>query len=292
MCVAPDSGCTDLTATTEVPVGRFVDASEGAVWVLQPSPGGDSLLYGSTFRVSQSAAAGSPVVAQMVGGDFVKTCGTEAPPSGAAAKGARTRPQRSDVVVRRLSGIPLVAVQIDGGYASAAATGDATGERDASRGDLRRDAGDRNANPVSVTDLRTGRSTSVAARATYLAPAPPLTGTPGVSNAVAPVSLPGFRGPVKFCKQRNSGCETLNGQTLVPIGSHLDTSEGAARVSTTLANGDPSSTVTYGGPVQLFQEKKPGATLDLKLEGGDFKKTCRRKGSTLRGAGHPRTSRT
>jgi hypothetical protein len=294
VCVAPGDRCTDLTAVREVPIGRYVNARSGAVVVgpnLEPADPTrvdaktSAIVFGATFRLEQEATTDAVLVARLAGGAFRKTCGTLPPPSSAPLKRSKTLPQRSSRVVRALSADTIIGLRIVGGYASATTPSpirETTGMRVEDRCAGTRVASTSRA-AIVATDLRQGTSVAVSRAKPFAAQAPPLTGVPGISNAMERVSLKGYSGEVKVCKKRDRDCQTLTGQTLVPIGSHVDASDGGARLSTTLANGDAASTIAYGGEFQLLQRKQVGARLDLKLEGASFKKTCGRAGLVRRG---------
>ena len=285
VCTSLGEGCTELTDVTEVPSGTFVYADVRAVEVGRNATTPDAFLYDGVFQLVRGDAPGDLLVARLAGGDFAAICGTGPPPKAAPAKGATTFPQRSPKVVRGLhAGVHAGGLRIVGGYASATVS---RGSTSSTVSFLARDscAGTSvvtGTAKVLVNDPARRTSTTVTRGRAYLARAPALKGDPGVTTVVEPVKLPGYDDPVTVCKQPKSECQTLTGQTLVPFGSHIDTLASALKLSTVLANGKPSHMVTSRG---LFQLLASGTTIELKLEGGDFKGICGDPGLQQRGFG-------
>lgn len=228
VCVALDRQCTTLTAVTEVPSGTFIDASEGIVYIGvdgADETSANALLNGATFRLVR---AGATLVAELAGGDYPSTCGTLPPPSGAPAKNTKTFPQRSDRIVRTLYANTFTGtLEIVGGYASATVGGASTGSGVEDGCDGTTVVTESRTGTILARDLRRGTSVKVDAEHPFLASPPELVPVRGASTLAEPASVSGFDGDALVCKSFKKNCQTLTGQTILPIGAHLDTRERA-----------------------------------------------------------------
>jgi hypothetical protein len=278
VCTAPGKGCKPLTAARSVRIGRYIDASQGAVSLQTRRADGTPsrmIVSRGLFRLEQAVATDAVLVARMAGGGFRSACGSDpatapATPPGAAAQRFR----------RQLQAGGEGAFRIAGAYASVTTASATFQVIDRCGSTLTAVA----AGTVEVAQPAAAVRRTVTAPDSYLAAAPVAprapagAGTPGVSNAVHPVSVPGFPGPTKVCTGPGTGCRILSDDTVIPIGSYIDTRKGAISLTTRLADGSPGQMLTYGVLFELRQAKSPGAVLESRIVGGNFVGICGRKG--------------
>ncbi len=268
VCRAVGKDCTRLTSKP-VAIGMVIDARDGGVSLATLRADGTAArvtVAGAYFRLEQERAVDTVLVARLSDG-FEATCGAA----------------RSTRVVRKLVADGDGAFRVVGRYAQLTTTQSAASTLvDRCDGTLVRVI----RGSAKLDDFAGSLTRPLGPGAAYLAKPPELHGTPGVTNAVAPASVPGYRGPVKVCSGVSRGCRTLSKDTLVPMGAVLDLRTGAASLETGVVGGVTTRMTLFGGRVRLEQGNAPGAVITAVLVGGDFVRTCR-KTARRAGLGEP-----
>jgi hypothetical protein len=264
VCAAVGKGCTPLT-TKPVAIGKVIDARAGGVSLETRRADGSAArvtVAGAYFKLEQGRAVDDVLVARLAGGAFKANCGVG------------TTGARPTSVVRRFVADGDGAFRVIGRYAQVTTTQSfASSLADRCDATVVRVA----RGSVQLDDLAVSVTRTLGPGATYRAKPPELHSNPGVTTAALPVSIPGFRGPVKVCAGVGRGCRALTAETLVPIGAVLDLRKGAVSLETAVVAGVTHRMTLSDGRVRLKQSSDPGALLTAVLVGGDFASTCRRR---------------
>ena len=99
---------------------------------------------------------------------------------------------------------------------------------------------------------------------------------PGVIVGVSKVS-----GMVLIKKKGTNQFVELTGQTEIPVGSEVDTTQGTIRLVSGLGGGRTNSSDFYNGLFKILQSRARNAFMILQLEGGNFRACGSRALSTL-----------